>query len=85
MSPPGRRSALGGGSESAPGSFAGDDTTLSHDRDIVPLKHGMAAIYVRDNDLFNVALRKMRRRVPLTGIHLAAYEAWLAEQRRDAS
>lgn len=82
--PPGRRSALGGGSESAPESL-GDDSMIAAS-DVLPLKHNLTAIYVRDDDdVLSVALRKMRRRRPLNGAHLAAYEAWLAEQRQEAA
>ncbi len=81
--PPGRRSALGGGSESAPESL-GDDTMIAAS-DVLPLRHNLTAIYVRDDDPLSVALRKIRRRRPLAGEHLAAYESWLGRQRRDAS
>lgn len=53
--------------------------------DVLPLKRNLTAIYVRDDDVLSVALRKMRRRRPLNGAHLAAYEAWLAEQRQEAA
>jgi len=62
----------------------GDDSMIAAS-DVLPLKRNLTAIYVRDDDVLSVALRKMRRRRPLNGAHLAAYEAWLAEQRQEAA
>jgi len=81
--PPGQRKARADETR-APDNALGSAPIVNHD-DTVPLKHGLAAAYVRDTDVLSVALRKLRRRRPLTGEHLAAYEAWLDQQRQDAS
>lgn len=83
--PPGRRSALGGGSESAPGSSGGDTPTLTQPDDVVPLRHGLSAIYVRDADPLAIAVRRFRRGRPLNAEQTQAYQSWLAEQRQEAA
>jgi hypothetical protein len=57
--------------------------SFSHDCEIVPLRHGMAAVYIRDTDDRAVALRRMKRNRSLNAEQRAAYEAWIAEQRQD--
>lgn len=63
----------------------GSAPIVNHDGDLMRLRHGLSAVYVRDTDPLSIAFRRMRRRRPLTGTHLAAYEAWLAQQRQDAA
>lgn len=82
MSPPGRRSALGE-SESAPGSFRGDTPTLTQPDDVVPLRHGLAAIYVRDPDPLSIAVRRLRRGRRMNAEQTQAYEAW--QQRQESA
>ena len=83
MSPPGRRSALGE-SESAPGSFRSDDTMVNPDS-VIGLRHGLAAVYVRDTDPLAIAVRRFRRGRPLNAEQTQAYQEWLNEQRKEAA
>lgn len=53
--------------------------------DVVALRHGCVAVYVRDADPQSIAIRRLRRGRPLNAGQREAYEAWLAEQRQDAS
>ncbi len=84
-SPPGQERRPSGETEAADVLWRDDNSSVIPARDNLPLRHNLTAIYVRDDDPLSVALRKIRRRRPLTGEHLAAYEASLAQQRRDAS
>jgi hypothetical protein len=43
------------------------------------------AIYIRDTDVQRIDLRRLRRHKRLSEEQARAYEAWLAEQRQDAS
>lgn len=82
--PPGQRRARADETR-APDNALGSAPILNHD-DTVPLKYGLAAVYVRDDDVLSVARRRfLRCHRQLTGPQLIAYEAWLAQQRRDAS
>lgn len=82
--PPGQRRARADETR-ALDSALGGAPIVNHGADVVPLRHGLSAVYVRDTDVLSVALRKIRRRRRLTGEHLAAYEAWLAQRRQEAS
>lgn len=85
MSPSGQRRARADETRALDNAL-GSAPIVNHDGDVVPLRHGLAAVYVRDDNVLSVALRKIRRRRrPLTGEHLAAYEAWLAQQRQDTA
>jgi hypothetical protein len=52
---------------------------------IVPLRHGLVCLIYRDGDPDSIALRRLRRNKRLNAEQAKAYEAWLAEQRQDAS
>jgi hypothetical protein len=75
----------GSGRPKAPTQSATTETIVSHDRDIVPLRHNLRAVYVRDADPDSIALRRLRRNKRLNAEQARAYAAWLAEQRQNAS
>jgi hypothetical protein len=52
--------------------------------DIVRLRHGLHAVYVRDSDQQRIALRRLKRCRSLTP-EQRVYEAWIAEQRQDVA
>ena len=84
--PPGERRSLPYGNGEAPSEvIAATDSTLSQAADMVPLRHGFVAIYVRDSDVQRIALRRLRRHKRLSEEQAQAYQVWLTEQRQDAS
>ena len=60
-------------------------TILPQPTDIVPLGHGLAAVYVRDVEDKAIALRQLKRNRSLTPEQRDAYREWIAEQQPDAS
>ncbi len=85
--PPGRRSAPGK-AESAPEAAARLTSPPSMPHvEVVALRHGLNAVYIRDTELSIATrrLRRLRRNGTLNAEQSAAYENWLAEQRQDVS
>lgn len=83
MSPPGQRRARADETTRALDNSLASAPIVNHVGDVVALRYGLSAFYVRDHDAQSIARRRMQRGRKLNAVQAEAYRQWLDEQRQD--